>query len=159
MLGLRDGVRGSYPELVDALSEHGAQAHVDAAELYRRMTFNVLISNVDDHSRNHGFSWTGTKGWTPSPAYDLNPTPSDVRPRVLSTNISLDDGTCDIGLVLSVAEYFGLSSASACAIIKEVASVTVNWRDVARATLARPAETPRVESALQHGDLMRALAL
>jgi serine/threonine-protein kinase HipA len=55
MLGLQDGHRGSYPELVDVLVRYGAQAHADAHELYRRMVFNVLISNVDDHLRNHGF--------------------------------------------------------------------------------------------------------
>ncbi len=75
VLGLMDGERGSYPELVDVLTLHGAQASADVRELYRRMMFNVLISNVDDHLRNHGFLWTGPKGWTLSPVYDLNPTP------------------------------------------------------------------------------------
>jgi serine/threonine-protein kinase HipA len=159
MLGLKDGTRGSYPEMVDALSEHGAQAKVDAEELYRRMSFNVLISNVDDHLRNHGFSWSGTKGWTLSPAYDLNPTPKDVRPRILTTNISLDEGTCDVGLVLSVAEYFGLSSSVAKATLKQVASVTAKWREVARAASASPAEIRRMESAFEHDDLRKALAL
>jgi serine/threonine-protein kinase HipA len=159
LLGLKDGSRGSYPELVDALSEHGAQAQVDAHELYRRMTFNVLISNVDDHLRNHGFSWMGSRGWTLSPAYDLNPTPSDIRPRILTTNISLDEGTCDIGLVQSAAEYFGLSPTSARAIIKQVALVTAAWRDVARAAGASAAEIRRMESAFEHADLEQSLRL
>lgn len=55
MTGSRDGERGSYPELVDALAAHGSQAKEDARQLYRRMVFNVLVSNVDDHLRNHGF--------------------------------------------------------------------------------------------------------
>lgn len=55
MTGSRDGERGSYPEIVDALAEQGARAKTDAAELYRRVAFSVLISNVDDHLRNHGF--------------------------------------------------------------------------------------------------------
>src|SRR6185503_9189438 len=99
----------SYPELVDALTRHGARAREDARELYRRMVFNVLISNVDDHLRNHGFLWSGKNGWILSPIYDLNPTPTDVRPRILTTNISLDEATCDLDLVLSSAEYFGLA--------------------------------------------------
>jgi len=159
MLGLKDGERGSYPELVDALTEHGSEAQADAHELYRRMAFNVLISNVDDHLRNHGFSWTGTRGWTLSPAYDLNPTPSDVRPRILTTNISLDDGTCDIDLVLSVAEYFGLRSSVARAMVKQVASVTSGWQQLARDLGASPAEIRRMASAFEHGDLIKALAL
>ena len=57
MTGSVDGERGSYPELVDALARHGAHAKADAEALYRRMVFNVLVSNVDDHLRNHGFLW------------------------------------------------------------------------------------------------------
>ena len=59
MMGLKDGDRSSYPELADVLTQHGAQAKTDVHELYRRMVFNVLISNIDDHLRNHGFLWTG----------------------------------------------------------------------------------------------------
>jgi serine/threonine-protein kinase HipA len=159
MMGLKDGDRGSYPELVDVLTQHGAKAAADAEELYRRMTFNVLISNVDDHLRNHGFLWTGRGGWTLSPAYDLNPTPTDVRQRILTTNISLDEATCDLDLVASVAEYFGLASKRAKAIIKQIAMVTAKWREVAAACDARPSEIRRMESAFEHADLTRALAL
>jgi serine/threonine-protein kinase HipA len=159
MMGLKDGERGSYPELVDVLTQHGAVAKEDAAELYRRMVFNVLISNVDDHLRNHGFLWTGQGGWTLSPAYDLNPTPTDVRPRILTTNIDLDEGTCDLALVESVAELFGLGLKPARQIIAEVGAATQTWRDVAAATGARPAEIQRMQSAFEHGDLERAIAI
>jgi serine/threonine-protein kinase HipA len=159
MMGLKDGDRGSYPELVDVLTQHGAQAAVDAHELYRRMVFNVLTSNVDDHLRNHGFLWTGRGGWTLSPVYDVNPTPIDVRQRILTTNISLDEGTCDLDLVVSVAEYFGLASVAAKTIIKSVAIATSTWREVAAAVEASPGEIHRMESAFEHGDLNKALAL
>jgi len=159
MMGLRDGQRASYPELVDVLVQNGAQAQRDAAELYRRMVFNVMISNVDDHLRNHGFLWLGQSGWTLSPAYDLNPTPVDVKARILTTNIDLDEGTCDLDLVLSVAELFDLSAAEARQTIKEVAAATRGWRDVAAGAGARPGEIRRMESAFEHDDLQRALAL
>jgi serine/threonine-protein kinase HipA len=159
MMGLRDGERGSYPELVDVLVQTGARARVDAAELYRRMVLNVLISNVDDHLRNHGFLWRGQGGWTLSPAYDLNPTPVDLKARILTTTIDLDDGTCDLALVLSVAELFSLSDAEARDIVREVAQVTRGWREVAAAAGARPAEIRRMESAFEHDDLVRALEL
>jgi serine/threonine-protein kinase HipA len=159
MMGLKDGERGSYPELVDVLAGHGARAKEDAAELYRRMVFNVLISNVDDHLRNHGFLWMGQGGWMLSPAYDLNPTPADVRPRILTTNIDLDEGTCDLTLVESVAELFGLGPKPARQIIAEVGAATRTWRDVAAATGARPAEIQRMQSAFEHVDLERALAM
>ncbi|HEV7158763.1 MAG TPA: type II toxin-antitoxin system HipA family toxin [Caulobacteraceae bacterium] len=159
MMGLRDGERGSYPELVDVLTQHGVQARQDAAQLYRRMVFNVLISNVDDHLRNHGFLWTGQGGWTLSPVYDLNPTPTDVRPRILTTNIDLDEGTCDLDLVESVAELFGLGAKPAREIIAEVGHATRVWRDVAAAVGARPAEVQRMQSAFEHKDSERAWAM
>lgn len=159
MMGLKDGQRGSYPELVDVLTQYGANATNDAHELFRRMAFNVLISNVDDHLRNHGFLWVGRDGWVLSPAYDLNPTPTDVRQRILTTTISLDEGTCDIGLILSVAEYFGLGPAAAKVIVNEVANVTATWRDVAGETKVSSNEIRRMESAFEHKDLAKALAL
>jgi len=158
MMGLKDGDHGSYPELVDVLTQHGAQATVDVHELYRRMVFNVLISNVDDHLRNHGFLWMGRGGWKLSPAFDLNPTPIDVHPRILSTNINLEEGTCDLDLVLSAAEYFGLGFQVAKGIIREVARVTATWRDVAVSYDVRQEEIRRMESAFEHDDLRKALA-
>jgi len=158
MMGLKDGDHGSYPELVDVLTQHGAQAAVDAHELYRRMVFNVLISNVDDHLRNHGFLWMGRGGWTLSPAFDLNPTPIDVHPRILSTNINLEEGTCDLDLVLSAAEYFGLGFQVAKGIIREVGRVTATWQEVAASYDVKQQEIRRMESAFEHRDLKQALA-
>lgn len=158
MLRLKDGERGSYPELVDALTSHGAQAREDARELYRRMVLNVLISNVDDHLRNHGFLWVSSKGWALSPVYDLNPTPADVRPRILTTNISPDEATCDMDLVISSAEFFGLGPKEAKATAKDVAKVTATWREVAEAAGASGSEVRRMASAFEHNDLKRALA-
>ena len=159
MMGLKDGEHGSYPELVDILTQNGARGRQDAAELFRRMLFNILISNVDDHLRNHGFLWQGKAGWTLSPVYDLNPTPVDMKPRILSTNIDLDDGTCDLGLALSVAELFGLNIMSAKAIAKEVADAVINWRKVASKVGASYSEISRMASAFEHDDLAQALAL
>ena len=159
MTGSRDGERGSYPEIVDALTQYGAQAKTDAQALYRRVAFNVLISNVDDHLRNHGFLWTGKPGWSLSPAYDLNPVPTDIKARILTTNIDLDEGTCSIDLLEKAAEYFSLGLAPARAIIKEVGTATATWHDIAKEVGARAAEITRMASAFVHDDLKRALAL
>jgi len=159
MTGSRDGQRGSYPEMVDALVAHGAQARADAQALYRRVAFNVLISNVDDHLRNHGFLWLDRRGWSLSPAYDLNPVPTDLKARILTNNIDLDEGTCSLDLLEAAAEYFSLGLQQARAIIKEVATVTATWRDVARGAGARQSEINRMASAFEHDDLKRALAL
>ena len=159
MTGSRDGERGSYPEIVDALTRYGAQAKSDAQALYRRVVFNVMISNVDDHLRNHGFLWLDRTGWSLSPAYDLNPVPTDLKARILTTNINLDEGTCSVDLLEEAAEYFGLGLPQAREIIKEVATATAEWRDVAQKAGARTSEIHRMASAFEHDDLRRALAL
>jgi serine/threonine-protein kinase HipA len=159
MMGLKDGERASYPELVDVLAQNGAQVRADAAELYRRMAFNVLASNVDDHLRNHGFLWQGQGGWTLSPAYDVNPTPQDLKPRILTTSLAPDDTTCSVAMLLEVSEYFSLNLAAAREIVKSVAQVTASWRDAASARGARPGEVNRLASAFEHDDLVQALAL
>jgi serine/threonine-protein kinase HipA len=140
MMGAKDGERGSYPEIVDALAQHGAQGKTDAHALYRRVVFSVLISNVDDHLRNHGFLWLGKAGWSLSPAYDLNPVPTDLKARVLTTNIDLDEGTCSLDLLEAASGFFALTLLQARAIIKEVATVTATWRETAKAAGARSAE-------------------
>lgn len=159
MTGSKDGDRGSYPEIVDALSQNGAQAKTDAIELFRRVTFSILISNVDDHLRNHGFLWRDKSGWSLSPAYDLNPVPVDLKARVLSTNIDLDEGTCSLDLLEGASEYFGITLDKARSIIGEVASATSKWRDVAREVGARASEINRMASAFEHDDLRRAMTL
>jgi serine/threonine-protein kinase HipA len=156
MLQAKDGERASYPEIVDELSRHGANARADAAELFRRVVFNILISNVDDHLRNHGFLWAGKAGWRLSPAYDLNPTPTDLKARILTTNISLDEGTCSIELALSQAELFGLSLDDAKATVSEVGSAVTEWRAVARRVGQTDSQIDRMASAFEHQDLIAA---
>ena len=159
MMGAKDGERGNYPEIVDALAEHDAQGKNDAHALYRRVVFNVLVSNVDDHLRNHGFLWLEKAGWSLSPAYSLNPVPIDVKARVLTTNINLDEGTCSIDLLEEASEFFALTLAQARAIMKEVATVTATWRETAKAFGVRSAEIKRMAGAFEHDDLKRARVL
>ncbi|MEP6496186.1 MAG: HipA domain-containing protein [bacterium] len=159
MLGSTDGEPRSYPEIADALRAHGAAPRSDLPDLWRRMVFSVLISNTDDHLRNHGFLYAGGAGWRLSPAYDLNPVPVDIRPRVLSTPIAIDlDPTASIDLAIDVAEFFDLTPHRARAIAADVASATRQWRDVAMGFGIRRQEIDRMESAFEHADLTRALA-
>lgn len=159
MTGSRDGERGSYLDIVDAMGAWSAQARADCIELYRRMVFNVLISNVDDHLRNHGFLKRSQYGWTLSPAYDLNPTPQDLKPRILTTSIDYDEGTCSIELLREVAPLFGLKTRLGDQIIAEVAQVSRTWAEVARSMGARVSEIRRMASAFEHDDLAKALRL
>ena len=159
VLSARDNEMHSYLEIVDAIRQMSASPKEDLEALWRRMIFNVLISNVDDHLRNHGFLWLGRNGWSLSPAYDLNPVPADIKARVLTTNISLDEGTCSLDLLEAAAEYFSLSLAQARTIIKEVALVTSRWRDIAKEVGARSTEIQRMASAFEHDELKRAMML
>ena len=96
MLNAQDNEQRSYMEFVDALRQWGSAPKEDIRMLWRRIVFSILISNTDDHLRNHGFLYQGSAGWRLSPAYDVNPVPIDVKPRVLATTIDLDSGTASL---------------------------------------------------------------
>jgi len=155
MLGAEDRETRSYLEFVDALRQHGAALTQDAHELWRRIVFSILISNTDDHLRNHGFLYSGPDGWRLAPAYDLNPVPVDIKPRVLTTAIDYDDGTASLDLALSVTDHFLLSAEEAQAIAREVGRAVSGWRAAASSLGASKAEIERMASAFEHDDLAR----
>jgi serine/threonine-protein kinase HipA len=156
MLGARDNETRSYLEIADALRQHGASPKEDLAALWRRIVFNVLISNTDDHLRNHGFVYEGARGWRLSPAYDLNPIPVDIKPRVLTTAINEEDTTASLDLACEVAGYFELKDAAARKIASEVAASVSRWRqEAARHGLSKN-EIDRMASAFEHNDLEKA---
>jgi serine/threonine-protein kinase HipA len=146
MLGAGDNEMHSYLEMVDALRNHGSHPNEDIKELWRRIVFNILISNTDDHLRNHGFLYDGA-GWRLSPAYDLNPVPLDIKPHILSTSISIDDPTASIDLALSVADYFDLTAMAAKDIIAQVSKAVIQWRTVAKQFSIPNAQIERMASA------------
>ena len=131
MLGAVDNEARSYLDFVDALRQHGAAPKEDMHALWRRIIFSVLISNTDDHLRNHGFLYEGPDGWRLAPAYDLNPVPVDIKPRILTTAIDLDDGTASVDLAMSVAEYFELTPDEARSVVTKVESAVEKWREAA----------------------------
>jgi serine/threonine-protein kinase HipA len=158
MLGASDNERRSYLEIADSLRQHSACVKQDIHELWRRLVFNILISNTDDHLRNHGFIYAGTQGWQLSPAYDLNPVPIDIKPRELATNIDFTDATASLDLALSVSEYFDLEYKQAKSIAKQVAVVVAQWKKVSEIFGITKAESKRMASAFEHTDMKKALA-
>ncbi len=94
-----------------------------------------------------------------SPAFDLNPTPVDVRERRLTTTIDLEDGTCDLALVLEVAPFFGVAGREARSLIRSVADGVGPWRTVAGALGAGRSEIDRMSSAFDHDDARAASRL
>ena len=158
MIGAADNETHSYLEIADALSQQGSNATPDLNELWRRMVFNILVSNVDDHLRNHGFLYAGSTGWLLSPAYDLNPTPVDVKPRVLCTAITENDQTASLELALSVAEYFELDAEEAERSAAKVGKAVAQWHKEAARLGISATKHARIESAFQHDDLRKALS-
>lgn len=121
MLGASDNENHhTYLEIAEALRQQGAAPNEDLRELWRRIVLNVLISNTDDHLRNHAFLYEGQKGWRLSPAYDINPVSLDLKPRILSTAIDPADNSASIDLAFAAAKYFGLNKDQAKAIAAEV---------------------------------------
>jgi serine/threonine-protein kinase HipA len=156
MLGARDGDVRSYMELADALRQYGSVAAEDCAQLWRRLAFNILISNTDDHLRNHGFFYDN-KGWRLAPAFDLNPVPVITKARELSLAINETDTSASVDTALSVARHFGLKGGEARMIAGEVGQATKDWRQHAKALGLAAREIDAMSSAFEHQDLQQVL--
>lgn len=141
-----------YVELVDALRQGGSAVQADSGELWRRLVFNLLVSNTDGHLRNHGFLHDG-RGWRLAPAYDVNPMPADVRPRVHALALAGDDPAAPFDAVLAEAPRFGLTTRQARVIAREVGTAVKGWRKAAASVGLSAREAERMESAFEHDDL------
>ena len=118
----------SYLEIARVLIDQGVQTDVDLRELWSRIIFNLLVSNTDDHLRNHGFIMVPGRGWRLSEAYDMNPVPDA---QGLRLNISEADNSLDLELALSVAPYFRVDARTANEIVEQSRNVVRQWRRLA----------------------------
>lgn len=151
MLGVdtSDGSEHSYTEIVDALRQQGAQPQADIEELWRRIAFSILITNVDDHLHNHGFLHAQRGQWTLAPAFDVNPFPE--RGRELKTWISEDTGPeASIKALMSVAPYFRIDRDAAIRILTEVELATRRWRQLGHAIGMTNRELDQFIDAFEH---------
>lgn len=130
MLGKKDGDSGetgvSYLDLADFLIKNGSQVNHDLEQLWRRIVFNICISNIDDHLRNHGFLLR-KEGWVLSPAYDMNPSSTG---NGLTLNISRVHNAKDLDLARSVAPYFRIDDPEI--IIGDVLKAVSEWPKLAK---------------------------
>ena len=136
----------SYLEIARVLINHGAQTDTDLRELWSRIVFNMLVSNTDDHLRNHGFILVPGKGWRLSAAYDMNPVPES---HGLKLNVSEADNAIDLDLARSVAPYFRLSMTDADGIIERSQAVVRQWPKIANKLQVRAREQERMASAFR----------
>jgi serine/threonine-protein kinase HipA len=139
----------TYTEIVDAIRVHGADAQADIEELWRRMAFSILITNVDDHLRNHGFLHEDRELWRLSPAFDLNPSPERVRE--MKTWISEDTGPdMTIDALMSVTAYFHIALPRASEILGQVEHAVAGWRGTGRAIGMTARELDPFADAFEH---------
>lgn len=132
LLGLQDGVDHlegvGYLDLVGFIMQHSPNAKEDLEQLWRRLVFNILVSNTDDHLRNHGFILL-ENGWRLSPAYDMNPNEMGTG---LTLNISLNSNELDISLALETAHFYQLKNSVSENILFEMKREISKWRNVAK---------------------------
>ena len=136
----------SYLDLAEFIQYSGANIQADLHQLWRRIVFNIVISNTDDHLRNHGFILTD-RGWQLSPAYDINPS---IDKDGLALNIDQTDNSLDFKLAKSVGQYFQLTIPQMDAIIEEVIAPVQNWKAIANEIGIPRAEQELMEPAFRY---------
>jgi serine/threonine-protein kinase HipA len=144
-----DSQEHSYTEMADALRIHGAEVQLDLEELWRRIAFFVLITNVDDHLHNHGFLHVSHGQWRLAPAFDLNPFPD--RMRELKTWISEETGPeATIEALLSALSYFQISRPKAKDILGRIERALSKWRKVGASLGMTNKELDQFTEAFEH---------
>ena len=139
---IRD-TQASYLDIAEFISNHGANIESNLHQLWRRIIFNIAISNTDDHLRNHGFILT-KEGWILSPAYDLNPS---IDKDGLALNIDTNNNNLDFELAKSVGEYFRLNKTQMDIIINQIVTVVIDWKAIATTIGISRAEQKLMEKA------------
>ena len=149
LLGLQDGVdykdNISYLNLAEFIIQQSASAKEDLEKLWRRILFNILVSNTDDHLRNHGFVLTN-QGWRLSPAYDMNPNEMG---NGLTLNISENSNELDISVVMNTASYYQVKVDTANKILDEMQKEIANWRIIAKKFGIRNSEIELTKNAFR----------
>jgi len=150
---------GNYTDIADVIRQISSNSADDLRELWRRIVFTILVSNSDDHLKNHGFIYSGGDRWRLSPAFDINPSPN--RHRVLETAI-MEGGSFDASLeiALDAAQFFDLSSDEARSLASSMAKiVSAHWREALRDEGTSTNDIREFATAFEHGEMERALGL
>lgn len=118
----------SYLDIVEFIQNYGCKVNENLHQLWRRIVFNIAVSNTDDHLRNHGFI-LNNEGWALSPAYDLNPS---IDKDGLALNIDMDNNALDFELAKSVGVFFRLNQSEMDNILNEVFTSVKQWKEIAQ---------------------------
>lgn len=148
---------GFYTDIGDVIRQISSKPVEDLHELWRRIVFTILVSNTDDHLKNHGFIYVGSHRWRLSPAFDINPSPS--RHRVLETGI-VQGGSFDASLDIAIeaCEFFDLAFDQARQHAKIMATtIARNWKQALRNEGATSDDVKIYATAFEHADAEKAL--
>jgi serine/threonine-protein kinase HipA len=141
----------SYTEIVDLIRQRSPWPEEDAKELWRRLVFNLLITNTDDHLHNHGFLYAGNNQWQLAPAFDVNPMPGKFRES--KTWLTPDSGPIvSIDMLIDACAYFSLTEAKALEVLGEVLKAVLAWRQIGISTVVglTTSELPDFDDAFEH---------
>lgn len=129
LLGLEDGCNADsghgYLDIVDFILQNCCDVEANLRQLYRRVAFNICVGNSDDHFRNHGFLLT-QRGWTLSPAYDMNPTDSQYQSLLINSSTN----QADLNILISSSEDYLIPKKEAECIIAEVTEAVTTWKTI-----------------------------
>ena len=144
----------SYLEIADFIKTYGCQPEKDLEELWNRILFSVLVSNTDDHLRNHDFILT-EKGWKLSPLFDVNPNP---RGKQLSLNITENNNLKELSLVMDSAKYYDLDKSKAKENAIRIASIIRdNWQKIAKQNGCSQAEIEYMKGAFEDKSICKTM--
>jgi len=149
LLGLNDGDAATYTDIAECIRMYSSEPTADLHELWRRIVFGVLIGNLDDHLRNHGFLYDRDDKWRLSPAYDLNPVPWLEKARELTTWITEEGPDAELDIARRAAPYFALKEDQSDAILAEVTTALQGWRNTARQMGMSAADIAAYATAIQ----------
>jgi serine/threonine-protein kinase HipA len=135
----------SYLDIVEFVQNYGCKVNENLHQLWRRIVFNIAVSNTDDHLRNHGFILTD-EGWVLSPAYDLNPS---IDKEGLALNIDMDNNALDFELAKNVGDFFRLNHSEMNNILGEVFTSVKQWKEIAHQIGISRAEQELMQAAFR----------
>ena len=158
LLSAQDNEAGSHLALARAIRKIGGRPHEDTVELWRRALFATLVTDKDNHLRNHGLLWHST-GWRLCPAYDLNPEAEPLRPHEVLLSIDGIDNSATFPIAMEAAADFGLSRPEARAEAKRMGAVVATWRARAKKLRLPAKEIDALRGAFEHEALESALRL
>ena len=158
-LARRGAEQGAYTDLAQFIRQHSDNPIADLRELWSRIVFTILVSNTDDHLKNHGFVYAGDGQWSLSQLFDVNPQPE--RHRLLKTAIIEGEPfAASLELALEAAVFFNLAADEASELARVMAQQIKNrWSDMMRAHGVTSTELRRLETAFEHVEMERALSL